>query len=636
FSVRFAERIEVVYGSGTVLYGQDAISMIINIVTKKPGEGPSAGESPAAAGADQLATGSGSGSLPGSTKLTAQVGADGGVHLQRDTWGWFGGVLDPEHQVTYTGYVQYHDSNLTPINKAYPAYWADYITRENAPNRFNSNGVVPHLDDYGINFFGRVEGYNSSIQYWHREAQRNSAEGFSPALAFVPEAIWRDESDVLEGTNTLHLTKNVSLESRLTYNRYEVDPVSRYVEPDPTNPNAWFLNDYKYAIGWQGREEETLRIDLPDRITLLTGVVVSYSDVIPKSTVPGGFNPAGLSPVEQGGTLEYLDSLGMPHLIPRVTETKYWDYSPYVEAQWQLLDRLRLIGGTRITWDDRFQVVPITPRAAVVYNLTDQITAKYVYTEGFVAPAPYFANAVYDRLDILAQPNPSVGPESSKEHDVILTYARNNFSLTLNPYYGTQSGIVIVSDQDTPLNIVDMPPSIVNGMVTVPPGSLSGPPGPRTLVQTVNGGTSKRYGADIYGKGNFGSFSPWFSYSYVDYRQITAGVTTGLPGISRHNGRLGVTWTATPRLFITPSLEIRSTPENVDPGLLGEELKTPYTINLFVLYKYSQNLELFLSLHNLTNHHYALGGITPLQSGGLPLAIPQETFNGVLGLQLRY
>jgi outer membrane receptor protein involved in Fe transport len=39
FSVRHAERIEVVYGSGSTLYGQDAISAVINVVTIDPAGG---------------------------------------------------------------------------------------------------------------------------------------------------------------------------------------------------------------------------------------------------------------------------------------------------------------------------------------------------------------------------------------------------------------------------------------------------------------------------------------------------------------------------------------------------------------------------------------------------------------------
>src|SRR5204862_5940250 len=38
FSVREAEQIEVIYGPGSTLYGQDAISAVINVKTRQPEE----------------------------------------------------------------------------------------------------------------------------------------------------------------------------------------------------------------------------------------------------------------------------------------------------------------------------------------------------------------------------------------------------------------------------------------------------------------------------------------------------------------------------------------------------------------------------------------------------------------------
>ena len=135
---------------------------------------------------------------------------------------------------------------------------------------------------------------------------------------------------------------------------------------------------------------------------------------------------------------------------------------------------------------------------------------------------------------------------------------------------------------------------------------------------------------DLYGKVTLGSFRSWFSYSYIDLTENNAGMITGLPGISRHNGRLGTTWRAAPKLFITPSLVIRSTPEGVmNPGSLVSELDTPYEINLYALYKRTEHLDLFLDLRNITDNHYALVSFT----GD---AYPQETFSGMAGVRLIY
>jgi outer membrane receptor protein involved in Fe transport len=153
----------------------------------------------------------------------------------------------------------------------------------------------------------------------------------------------------------------------------------------------------------------------------------------------------------------------------------------------------------------------------------------------------------------------------------------------------------------------------------------------RILVHTVNGGTGERYGFDLYGRANFGPISPWASYSYVDSRQTINGVTTEMPGISQHNVRLGTTWAITSKLFVTPSLDIRSTPENVPTGVLGGELQIPYTFNLHVLYTPTKHVEFFATVHNLTNNHYALGGFAYQGQ-----AIPQETLGAVLGVRLVY
>jgi hypothetical protein len=133
-------------------------------------------------------------------------------------------------------------------------------------------------------------------------------------------------------------------------------------------------------------------------------------------------------------------------------------------------------------------------------------------------------------------------------------------------------------------------------------------------------------GADLYGQARVGDLSPWFSYSFVDYDEETNGGETGLRGISAHNGRLGATWILTPELIVTPSAVIRSKPRNVAPGSLDSELDTPWEINLHVMYKAAQNLELFATIRNLTDNTYALGSFTAD-------AVPQETLRAVVGIR---
>lgn len=588
FSVRFAERIEVVYGSASTLYGQDAISAIINVVMREPVEGDT----------------------------NIEVGGEFGINLEREAWGWFAGELGWCKDVKLSGFVQYHDSELTPLASEFPTYWQDFRNVAATKTNAGGAGVVPERNDFGLNVYGRVEYGDWSYQIWHRQSEVNSSEGRTPVLGYLPQARWADSSTVMEGKNVSEVHDKVTLESRLRYNLYEINPVTRFVFP--ASPTEWFLDDFKYGRGWSLGLEETLRWEASERFTVLFGGLARYSDIIPKSTINGGFDRSR-DPVEQGGFFQYSDVPGGQLVnIPQVSQVKFWTYAVYAEGQLQLLDWLRLVGGARVTWDGHFQDVPVTPRASVICNVTEELTAKYIYSRGFVQPAPYFAFAPFDNGTSLSTTNPTVDPETAETHEINFTYRDDNLMLGLAAYHGTQSNLITVAERGAPQNIVDSQ-VFLNG----------DPAEPRRLVRTANGGTSERYGMDLYGKMTYDRWSSWFSYSYVDFKETNAGATTGLPGISRHNGRLGVTWEATCKFFITPSLVIRSTPKNVVRGRLGREIQDPWQLNLYMLYQYSEGMDLFVDLRNITDHDYALGGLTRN-------AFPQETFNGVAGLRLKY
>jgi outer membrane receptor protein involved in Fe transport len=253
----------------------------------------------------------------------------------------------------------------------------------------------------------------------------------------------------------------------------------------------------------------------------------------------------------------------------------------------------------------------------VIYDLTEELTAKYTYSWAYISPAPYFGFATYDRGDVLNTSNAALQPETSKTHELSFTYDKEPMSLGLSLYYGEQSNLILVSD-------VGSQPNILQDLVFLDlAGSQS-----RTLTQTVNSGNSRNAGLDFYGKINLThNLSTWFSYSFTTYEETTAGNVTGLKGISSHNFRLGATWAVTPKLFITPSLVARSTPRNVSAGRLASELENPWEIGLHVLYRPTNNFEFYVGLKNVTNNHYALTGF-------LPVAIPQETFGGVIGLRV--
>jgi outer membrane receptor protein involved in Fe transport len=144
FSVRQAEQVEIVYGPGSTLHGPDAVSAVINVKTKAPPAG-----------------------------TTGEFGVDFGTNRERDLWGSFSKTFGPARQLSLTGYLDYHDSSLTRLDREYPAHWADY--RSVAATRTNANGITPDREDFGLNAFVRLQVGATSLQYWHRQSRRSSA-----------------------------------------------------------------------------------------------------------------------------------------------------------------------------------------------------------------------------------------------------------------------------------------------------------------------------------------------------------------------------------------------------------------------------------------------------------------------------
>jgi outer membrane receptor for ferrienterochelin and colicin len=588
FGVRGADQIEIIYGPGSTLYGRDAASAVINIKTKQPVAG-----------------------------THGEVGTDWGLHNEREAWGTFNSVLDEAGDIRLSGFVQYHDSDLARVDKDYPAWWKDYKTIAEPKGR----GTVPDRQDFGLNAFALLEVGDFSLQAWYRQSRRSSSEGYSTDLGYLPEAIWEDRQAVVEAKHSARLSDRVHLDSALSFNGYQVDPDTRFVFP--ASDTEWFLNDYKYSIGYSISLEESLRFDVTKDVSILAGVTYGYYDIVPKSTVPGGADPedsiAQLQ--EQGGYFTYYTTAGDPdslNLIPRVTHVPFEVFGGYVEAGWQVNPKLKLLAGMRVDKDSRIDDPSYTPRAAVIWSLTEELTAKYSYTTAYLSPAPYFGFATYDSGAQFSIPNPDLQPEETSVHEVDLTYTKKHFQLGLALYHGKQNNLIVSSENKTSQNIIE------DVVFADAAGTMT-----RALAQTANGGTSRTQGADFYGRLRWGAVSPWFSYSYVDFDGGNEAATTGLRGISRHNGRLGFTWAVTPKLFITPSLVIRSTPENVNAGNLEHELQTPYEVNLNVLWQAARNVEFFATVRNLTDHHYALAGT-------VGQAIPQETIGGVLGVRVKF
>ncbi|MDQ2999710.1 MAG: TonB-dependent receptor [Fibrobacterota bacterium] len=570
FSVRDAEQIEIVYGPGSTLYGQDAINAVINIKTKSP---------EVALSAEALAIG-GSGRLK-----------EGYLSLGKKLW------FPTGKEMGLSFYLQGQMSDLDDFSRTHPEWWASY---KDITARVGAGGKPKRWDD-GFNGMVRLQEGSTSFQLWHRESSRSSSEGgYSPILQFVDEAVWHDRTTVLNAANTLEISENLELETSLTFARYEIDPETRYVFP--VSDSTFYLNDYKYGVGTGVNWEERLGLAVSDRLYLTSGFAVSSNDILPKATVPGGADPSkDIS--AQAGTFTYYtrkNDLASVQNINKVNVLMYQNFGAYLEGQWQALPRFKLISGFRFDVNSRFQDVAMSPRLAAVYEIIPGLVFKYIYSQAYVAPAPYFGYNNYDNGQSINIANPDLHAERAKSNEVNLLYTFSKAILSASLYRNDNMDLIITGDQTKPLNIISDTIWLDTTFTTV-----------RKLTHSANSGRSVSQGLDLSVKMDLGRYRAWISYSLIDFSSTVQGVTSGMDKLARNQIRAGVTSRFFEKMTATVSLSYRTTPENIgdDPQWAAYTSQDPYEIKLFAAYNLSKAFHIQFGMDNVTDNRYVLKGV---------------------------
>ncbi len=605
-SIRDADQIEIVYGPGSTLYGQDAISAVINIITRQTTE-----ENVKVSKQDALDRILQPMSMD---RRLASVGMEFGYPLHKEVWGSLN-VRFGEARIY--GSVHYLDKQLNDLSSAYPEYWAQVVAKQ--------GGLGLPLDptryDTGLNVMFRIEYQNASLQIWHRQSARSGSDGTGLPLNFgyISPARWADMSTVAEAKYTLPIGKYFSLESALTFNRYEIDPSSNFPLPAPVMPGQtpmWNLSNFKYGRGISGALEERLIFKLADRLHVVGGFFAAHYDITPAGSVPGGADPTSSVPA-QAGDISYYTRQGDPTSlteVARINPVAYQDFGGYVEGNWRIFKLLRLVVGLRLDKNTSTDELAFSPRASLIFNY-ESFSAKFIFARAFIAPAPATKFNIFQTAVAINGPNPNLQPETATSNELNLSFNHRYVSLGTSFYYNIQDNLQVQSG--LPGNIVQQVWLDAQGMRAV------------NLTQAINNGSSQALGVDFYGKWNVWKLSGWGSYSFTNFSQTSGGQTFPMSGESAHNFRAGVSLAILKNLHATAGLLVKSIPENLaQPAALAGLIVVPWEINAHILYSPIPSIDLYVDLRNLTNHKYYLQGF----NGPYPI----EAFQGTAGLKLSF
>jgi outer membrane receptor protein involved in Fe transport len=322
----------------------------------------------------------------------------------------------------------------------------------------------------------------------------------------------------------------------------------------------------------------------------------------------------------QIGSITYFTRKGDP--TSRVSlmagsATDFTNLGAYAEGSWRVLKDLKLIAGVRADKSSRISQTPVSPRLSLIYDLTQKLNLKYVYSRSFVAPELDIAYLAYADVGHGGHiPNPNLGPERATSNEVSVSYNDTHLGATVSGFHNV-------------LNQIFTDVTVLSQAWVDPAGKLSLP-----IRQAQNQGQTTATGFDGTVKASFWRASVWGSYSFVSLSsEDNLAASLNGNGTSSHNFRLGTTVGVLDNLYATVSFNARSVPTGLDVGVLANELKRIYEVNAYLLYTPVNHLDVFAEVRNATNNHYAVaGGFDPVNT----TAVPAQTFRTMAGLQLHY
>ncbi len=588
-SVRHAERIEIVYGPGSTLYGQDAINAVINVVTKT-----------------------------GDSHRASEVSIAFGEHAYKDAFVSYANAttLKNGNTLQLSTYFQWQDSELSDLKEDYPQWWQTLYEGSIAGDL---GGDPIQRWDEGLNFNLNLETQENAVRVWYRESSRSCAGGAAQTLVYSDGCIWTDKSLVIDASNQVHFSENVSLHSTINYRRSEVDPESRYL--NLAGNGQFSFSNRKYGLATGIKVEERFDIVISDALFFKVGVVLKDHSTLVKATIPEqGFDVNG-NAIQQIGEYSYYTEAGDANsLVVKAsgTELHYQTSAVYLELDYAINDALGLVLGLRKDYDERIDQRPFSPRAAAIYHFNDHLTLKYIYTEAFTAAAPYFAYVNFITPSVIVDNTDALEAEEALSHEINISWTEQYWLTGISLYHNEQKNLIHVANAGFDFNIAD------SDVYLDEAGTQQ-----RVLLQAANGGDSVSEGVDIYTRYQWQAVDLWASLSYVDYEANIEGDKRGLERLSSKNVRLGATWQPMPAMQVTPSLVYRSTPENISVfNGLEDETDNPYWLNLYLSYHPASNVKTYLRIDNMTDNRIALRGL----SG----PAPQESRSIRLGITYQY
>jgi outer membrane cobalamin receptor len=415
YPVHNARQIEIMYGPGSALYGADAFSAVVNIISKDIADAPG-------------------------LSLTTSIGQFG---LSNQT-GSYGAHLGPNTTLMVAGQFLY--DRQPDLSKYYLSDFQGLVAQHSGT--FNTiygpvTSSSPISPDYKIplsahSFEATLRAGGLLLMLFENHSRVPTTPPYTPDNGLYNSDVFNGNQLVVGAASYTRPIGSVTSMSTLTFSRHELDPQSGY-----RNVYSNMERSYKYAYGSMAKAEERLSWKPVPSITMTTGGTFEHFYSIPQ----GADLNAPVHSQDMPGTM-----LGTT--IPDdFVKLRYADVGAFGQMQYVLQPAVTLTLGARADYNTRYGAT-FNPRVGVVAQPASGTTLKLLYGSAFLAPSPYQAYQHFGSFNsndggktfasnFWHLPNPDLEPQRKKTVEVELLQAvGGQFELSGSAFYSRFTNLV--------------------------------------------------------------------------------------------------------------------------------------------------------------------------------------------------
>lgn len=577
------ERIEIIYGPASSLYGADAYAGVINLITKAGGDVDGADVS-----AGYISTGA----------YTADL--------------TFGKRIDDDIDVILSGRIyRGEDEDLHEDYKEYDAV-----------NQYQGE-LGEMSNEYPIrnwNLFGKVKYKRFTAGFdWQRELESTAWVSLPERYAYVDDFLWGQEIRHLYVDHKTYESEELNIKTSVILGDYELNPSTNYyiVVKDEAGNLVDGYPGYKFASSsyWKARLQADWEIS--DKLSLIGGL--SYSEV---KSFPKTRNLAESFDADGSRLVDYTDftdpngySFGiLGYQEPFFGERESENYSAFLQAEYRFSPMIKFDAGLRYDYNSIYEET-FNPRAGLILDPVDELTVKILYGTAYIQPANFYRYENFANPFLMHIPNEDIEPEELTNYALDVTWGfAENFSLHTALFYNEMENII---------RPMEAPPQ-ADGYPYYNPYRESYPEDPGYVEYNGNRGEIESMGGEITLRHRLDPFATSLSYAYVTGEDEDFDIA----GISEHKitlntSYIGRKWTGglTLRYYSEVSTD-RNNYKYGDAESGGDEsygFDGDIIAYINLIYKITEDLSATLTIDNLfDNEHY---GSVPFD--GSPVVVPR-------------